>query len=260
MARTIVTSSGSGIGKIYPNQPMMSISDTLFVYDINLDSLEYLKTLCQQKWNVINIYQLQVYADLKEFDEALRKLIRYGIFENQMLCNSLCVTTRDPKFTEIVNKAWQEEQRAITKFKGRKWPDSHFVKEFKTKQGSGAVSISREKMDMSDIVSWVFEMKPDEYTRMDEILPMEGEELPKPLEDDAYVIDGGTGLITEPMAKYYYHHEVTVIPIDETHTTPSNNLTMSFLTPQNTIIVDICRMHHVEIIKPATPEGGGGGE
>ena len=258
MGKAVVTSSGSGIGVVYQDQPMLSISDTLFVFDLYADSLAYLKTLCSKtKWNSINIYQLQVYRDLDEFDQTLRKLIQYGIFDNQDLCNSLKVTTTDSKFTTVVNNVWPQEQKSITKFKGRKWPDESLVKEFTTKNGEGSVSVSRDKLDLSDIVSWGFELNPGEDLTMDYSAPLVDGKIPIPLEDEAYIEygDDTTGEVTEPTAFYYYKHEYIDMPIYESHATPANNLTMSFIIPQNSIHIDIIHMHHVTVLSPASSGG-----
>ena len=118
---------------------------------------------------------------------------------------------------------------------------------------------------------------PDEpYDPLDPTPPEPEEEvdpdkLPYPLEDDATAefgepeIDPETGqpeIITVPTARYYYRHEITSFPIQESHATPMNSLTASFLIPQNTVHVDVCKMDHVKVILPTVQEdeSSGGGE
>lgn len=265
MAKTIVTSSGSGIAKVYPGQPMMSIDEALYVFDLNKDSEEALEKLCDgTKWNTVIIYQLQKYSDVKEFGAALRKLIKYVIFTNQSLLESMVVVTKMPEYTEVANKIWPEEQRSITKFRGRKWPNSNFVKEFATNDGSGSVSVSPDKLDMNDILSWFYELQYEEQITndysgsFDDTAETEEKGLPIPLEDDAYITSGTFTTETEPTAHYYYYHEYTIYNIQESHAMPCNNMTQAFLIPQNSVIVDVCKMDHVEIVIPPSPDPEGG--
>ena len=281
MATTTVTSSGSGVGVVYPGQPMMSISDTLFIFDLTPDSLEYFKTLCEKtKWNTVTVYQVQRFTDLKIFERALRDLIKYVIFKNQSLCEKVMVLTKDPKYTEVVNRVWPEEQKAITKFRGRKWPTENFTKEFTHTEGSGVVSISPDKMDPNDILSWFWEYEyseaelsdgPYEYDHEDPDsipIPLDDEvtELPDPIEptpptggeDDSGGDDEGEMPLPYDNITYYYMHEYTVFPLQESHAIPAGNMTSAFTIPQNTITVDASRMHRVVCVLAYEDSGGGG--
>lgn len=264
MAKTTVTSEGSGIAKTYPGSPMMSIDEALFVFDLNMDSEDAVEKLCEKtRWNTITIYQLQKYGDLNEFSKALRKLIKHAIFTNQNLLECVFVITKIPKYTNAANKVWPEEQRAITKFRGRKWPTDTLVKEFATNDGSGSISVAPEKLDMNDILSWFYEMQYTEDTTMDYSGPFDKtartqkEGLPIPLEDGAYIIEGTYTDETEPTAYYYYHHEYTSYNIQESHAMPCNNMTTAFLIPQNSVTVDVCKMDYVEIVIPPVETGDG---
>ena len=290
MARTVVKTSGAGIGKIYPGQPIMSISDSLFIFDLNTDSLDALKSICgEEKWNNVTVYQIQVYADKTEFESALVGLIRYAIFENQDLLDKTHIICKSQEFAEISNKVWPEQQRAITKFRGRKWPDDKLVKCFETTEGCFSVSPGQDKLDMNDLVSWFAELGYGEETTMDYSGPFDGDEdtpreeweehIPIPLEDGAELVEGeppqpdpdssggddegGGGVLTEPIVNYYYKHEVTSFPLQENHASPMGSLTSSFSLPQNTVFVDVIKMVRAEVIFPPEPEGGesgGGGE
>lgn len=287
MAKTIVTSSGSGIGKIYPDQPIMSISDALFIFDLNEDSLDGLKSICEKdKWNNITIYQIQVYADKEAFETALIGLIKYAIFENQDLLDRTYVICKSKDFETISNKVWPEQQKAITKFKGRKWPDDKLVKCFETTEGCFSVSPGQDKLDMNDLVSWFAELGYEEKTTMDYSGPFDGdkdtpreeweEHIPIPLEDGAELVEGepptpdpdsggddssdsGSEILTEPIVNYYYKHEITSFPLQENHASPMGSLISSFSLPQNTVSVDVVKMVKAEVIFPPEPEGGDGG-
>ena len=283
MAKTIVTSSGSGIGKIYPGQPIMSVSDALFVFDLNKDSLDGLKSICEKdKWNNITIYQIQVYADKEAFETALIGLIKYAIFENQDLLDRTYVICKSKDFETISNKVWPEQQKAITKFKGRKWPDDKLVKCFETTEGCFSVSPGQDKLDMNDLVSWFAELGYEEKTTMDYSGPFDGDEdtpkeeweehIPIPLEDGAELVEGepptpdpdsggddegGGEVLTEPIVNYYYKHEITSFPLQENHASPMGSLISSFSLPQNTVSVDVVKMVKAEVIFPPEPESGG---
>ena len=270
MPKTTVTSSGAGIGKIYPSQPMMSVSDTLFVFDLTESSLRGLKALCEEtKWNLVTIYQIQNWAKLDEFSNSLRELIKYAIYKNQNLCDRVFVIARDEKYSKAADEIWPEEKQPIAKFRGREWPTEGFAKHFATTEGSGSISQSPEKIDPKDIIAWVMEFTYDEYESADTILPLDfdpeeehrdptEDDLPEPLDDDAVMVICGTDEeITETEVRYWYHHQVTGFPLQETHATPMNNLTASFITPQNTISCDCSRMVRAEIWYPPTPEAGG---
>ena len=279
MATTTVTSSGAGIGKIYPTQPMMSVSDTLFVFDLNPLSLDGLKLLCEEtKWNTITVYQIQNWAKLPEFTIAVRNLIKYAIFKNQDLCDKVFIVARDSKFIDVANEIWPIEKRPIDKFRGREWPSETFAKHFPTTEGSGSVGQSPDKMDPNDIVSWFMEFEYEDYESNDMTLPLETvknndpqqslfddderedpteDDLPYPLEDDAVlVICGEDPLITATEVRYWYQHQVSSFPLQESHAKPMNNLTAAFLIPQNTIKVDCRRMVRAEVWYPPAPEPG----
>ena len=281
MSKTIVTSSGSGIGKIYPGQPIMSISDALFIFDLNEDSLDNLKSICEKdKWNNITIYQIQVYADKEAFETALVGLIKYAIFENQDLLDRTYVICKSKDFETISNKVWPEQQKAITKFKGRKWPDDKLVKCFETTEGCFSVSPGQDKLDMNDLVSWFAELGYEEKTTMDYSGPFDGDEdtpkeeweehIPIPLEDGAELVEGepptpdpDSGdecdgeVLTEPIVNYYYKHEITLFPLQENHASPMGSLISSFSLPQNTVSVDVVKMVKAEVIFPPEPESSG---
>ena len=282
MAKTTVTSDGSGAGKIYPTQPMMSVADTLFVFDLNPLSLDGLKTLCgETKWNTITVYQIQNWAKLDDFKTAVRNLIKYAIYKNQDLCDKCFIVSRDSKFSDAANEIWPVEKRPINKFRGREWPSETFAKDFPTTEGSGSVSQAPEKIDQNDIVSWFMEFEYADFESNDMTLPISipgadstsvdesidyykmpeptEDDLPYPLEDDAVMVICGTDeLISAPEVRYWYQHQVTSFPIQESHAKPMNGLTAAFLIPQNTVKVDCSRMVRAEVWYPPAPDPSGG--
>ena len=276
MATTIVTSVGTGIGKTYGAQPVMSVGDSLFVFDLNDSCMEALKGIYKaQKFNNTTILQLQKYNDPAIFERNLRTLIKYGIFENQDLCDKVFAITPNSVFTGICNKVWQEEQRAITKFRGRKWPNDKFVKEFSSMEGGcGSVGQAPEKIDPSHVISWFWEFgyaedEPDETFDFD---PEHPDDIPIPLADGV-VIEGippreeyegqGEDEKKQYSITYTWKEETTIFPIQETHAIPMNSLTSSFMVPQNTIRVTIKRMIKAEVSEAKSDDeddsGGGGG-
>ena len=270
MATTTVTSSGSGIGKTYGAQPIMSVADSMFVFDLNDSCMEALKGIYgSTKFNNTTVLQLQKYNDPEIFERNLRELIQYGIFDNQDLCDKVFVITPNSTFTSIVNKVWPEEQRAITKFRGRKWPDNKFVKEFASMaNGYGSVGQAPEKIDPSHIISWFWEFGYDERfpTETYPFDPITPDDIPLPLEDgveiegipseDAYSGSGDDsgGAVTYTIT-YTWKEEVTIFPIQESHAVPMNNLSTSFTVPQNTISVVVKKMVSA-VVNAVIPEGG----
>ena len=260
MATTTITSSGSGIGITYGIQPIMSISDSIFVLDLNPDSLEALKPLCDnKKWNTISIMQLQHYNKTELFENALHKLLQYAIFKNQNLCDRTSVICIDHAFTEVANKVWPEEQRAITKFRGRKWPTDKFVKEFSMKDSFGSVSPAPEKIDPSELISWYWHTEYSEYEMSSEEYPYTpGGPIPLPLEDDVELPEPPEGPPgTTYTIQYFWWVEDTNFPLEESHCIPASGLTSSFVVGQNSLLCRVKKMTRVEIHATAPEDSGG---
>ena len=149
-----VSNSGSGPVEVYPEISGIFLCGTLFLFDINIEKIEAIKNFYKTKdVRVTNILQLERYSRDPAFEDGLRAFIKYGIFENQSLCEMSYILTTTKAQTEIVKKVVEEEQRAITKFRGRKWPTEDFYKEFLPFSGSGAVSPPKEEIDMTDVVA-----------------------------------------------------------------------------------------------------------
>lgn len=258
-----VSSEGSGAGKVINEFPGMMIDDTLLVFDLNPDIVLKLKEFYKTTdvFNT-NIFLLEHYKDIELFKQGLTDFIRYAIFENQSLCEKSFVTTIDTKYTEAANEVWPKEQKAITKFNGRKFPQKEFVCEFIPVSGAGSISIRPEKMDMSDIVSWFFELEYKEEMVSEEFPfdPEHPDDLPIPLEPGVEMPpipdppdtggggeDGGSVTITYSII-YYDWCETTKFPIVENHAKPMNNFVTSNAIPQNTVSVLVRKQDHVEIV------------
>ena len=180
-----VSNSGGGAGQTFDGLPAMLISDTLFVFDLNPTVVEKLKEFYSNHYiGMTTILQLERYKDDSLFEEGLKELINYAIFYNQDLCDKVFVLGTKDSHIEIANKLAASEQKAITKFRGRKWPDTEsFSKLFLPISGCGSVSPSPEKMDMNNLVSWFFEIGyKEEMTTTEFPFDPETQELPIPLE------------------------------------------------------------------------------
>lgn len=260
-----VLSSGSGIAKIVDGAPAILVSDTLFVFDINPESEKVLETNVYDKMkiNITNLFQLERYKDDELYREGLTNLIRYGIFKNQDLCDKVYAMTTKPEHTTICNEVWQKEQKEITKFRFRKWPDEKFCKEFIPIEGGGTVSPSIEKVNMDDLVSWFFEIGYSEeittktfpFDPEDPVLPIpldpwiEIPEFPEPGESDPT-----TGLMKTYSIIYHYWNEYTDMNFTENHARPMGSIVVSHSIPQNNIRVHVYKQIKVEIIEN-TSEG-----
>lgn len=271
-----VSNSGSGPVEIYPEISGLFLCGTLFLFDINIEKIEAIKNFYKTKdVRVTNILQLERYSRDPAFEDGLRAFIKYGIFENQSLCEMSYILTTTKAQTEIVKKVVEEEQRAITKFRGRKWPTEDFYKEFLPFSGSGAVSPPKEEIDMTDVVAWIFDIGYSEEMTTQEYSfdPENPEDIPIPLDWDVEMppipdppSESGSGGDSGDSAGstvtysiiYYYWNEYTTLPFIENHARPMGNLVSSNEFPVNTISVHVYKQKRVEIVVNVTESSGGG--
>lgn len=253
-----VSSSGAGDAEVISGYPFMKIYDSLFVFDLNLKNFDYLKTFYKEnKINNTTIFQLERYKDIEEFKEALRQLINYGIFENQNLCDKLFVLSTKDEYTKATNEIWPKEQKAITKFRNRKWPTEEFCKEFLPISGCGSVSPAPELIDKNNLVSWFFELG---YTEYEDSITFsfdpENPEFPIPIQPGVTPpeipepeTDSTMGTPMTYSIIYYHWNEVTSFPVVKNIARPFNNLVTSNAIPQNTVTVHVTKQLRVEIVK-----------
>ena len=263
-----VSSNGGGDGKIFSGKPYLYICDTLFVFDLSTKVFEDLKTFYKEHdVKTTSVLQLERYKDKEDFRNALTQLIRYGIYENQDLCDKLSILSTDAAYTKIANEVWPVEKRAITKFRGREWPTDNFCKEFLPIDGSGSVSPSPEKMDMNNLVSWFFEISHSEYETSDTYsLGSERptiESLPIPIQPYCEIpsipyAPSGDSYSVEYSVIYYTWNEVTTFPIVKNIARPFGNIVTSNAIPQNTVTVHVTKQQRVEIHVEVTSSDSGG--
>lgn len=263
-----VSNSGGGAGQTFDGLPAMLISDTLFVFDLNPTVVEKLKEFYSNHYiGMTTILQLERYKDDSLFEEGLKELINYAIFYNQDLCDKVFVLGTKDSHIEIANKLAASEQKAITKFRGRKWPDTEsFSKLFLPISGCGSVSPSPEKMDMNNLVSWFFEIGyKEEMTTTEFPFDPETQELPIPLEPGVPMPpipeppssgggEEGGGTVTYSVI-YYEWNEYTTFPIMENSAKPMANLVMANSKPQNTISAHVRKQDHLEIVANVSSGG-----
>ena len=183
-----VTSTGGGCAKLFDGQPLMLVHESLFIFDITTDVVDYLRkeVYPNHKISTTNIFQLENYKDIETFKEGLIEFIRYGIYENQDLCDKAYILTTREDHTEAANSVWPDESRIITKFTDkRKWPTDNFVKEFIPITGSVSISgNSSLNPDINKLVSWFFEFTYNTETTVDTYSfdPDHPDDIPIPLE------------------------------------------------------------------------------
>lgn len=268
-----VTSSGSGCAQLFEGQPIMLVNESLFVFDITKEVVEYLKENVYPKYHIssTNIFQLENYKDIETFKEGLREFIRYGIFYNQDLCDKSYILTTRTDHTKAANEVWPEEARSITKFTDkRKWPRDNFVKEFIPIEGSVSVSgNSTLNPDRENLKSWFFEFTYGTETTMDTYSfdPEHPDDIPIPLEPGIEMppipdppssggdsSGGSTSYIYH--INYYWWHERTGMPFQEVRTKILSSVVASNTSASNTVTVHVWKQDHVTI----TVESTGGSE
>ena len=270
-----VTSSGSGCAQLFEGQPIMLVNESLFVFDITKEVVEYLKENVYPKYHIssTNIFQLENYKDIETFKEGLREFIRYGIFYNQDLCDKSYILTTRPDHTEAANEVWPEEARSITKFTDkRKWPRDNFVKEFIPIEGSVSVSgNSTLNPDRENLKSWFFEFTYGTETTMDTYSfdPEHPDDIPIPLEPGIEMppipdppssggdsSGGSTSYIYH--INYYWWHERTGMPFQEVRTKILSSVVASNTSASNTVTVHVWKQDHVTITVESTGGSEGG--
>ena len=285
-----ITYTGSGVGDVFDSPPAIGIEDALFIYDIKPDNLQdTLELLSSKKWNNVSLFQIERFnTTTEEFSEALGKIIDYAIFKNQDLLDKLFAVTTTDELTNAANEVWPTHAKEITKFRGRKWPDDKFVKDFIPIEGSGSVSPPKEKIDMNDIVSWFFELESSEGdTAMDfpftppEEGPVTEDDLPIPVDNGVPVPqmpenpdgtpwvntsnipssggDEGGGGATTYTIHYTWHHYYVDMPVQESHAKPMNAFVAANLKPQKHFTLDHYKMTACWITadEPEPDDGGG---
>lgn len=259
-----VTSSGDGAAKILDGQPIIRIDDSIFVFDLNPDTLTYLKTYYESNTlDVTMLFQLEKYKDISLFKTALTEFIKYGIFYNQKLCDKSYVVTTVAEYTSAANAIWPIEQKAITKFNGRKWPQETFVTEMIPLSGYGGLSKNKNKIDYNNIISWDFQLG---YSTKEttETYPFDMTKptiLPIPLDDGITLqmpSESGNAQTTYSII-YYYTNDYITFPIVETHTRPMGVMVTSHNIPQNTITVRVYKQLAVTVVGQSGDDSGGGG-
>ena len=270
-----VTSSGSGCAQLFEGQPIMLVNESLFVFDITKEVVEYLKENVYPKYHIssTNIFQLENYKDIETFKEGLREFIRYGIFYNQDLCDKSYILTTRTDHTEAANEVWPEEARSITKFTDkRKWPRDNFVKEFIPIEGSVSVSgNSTLNPDRENLKSWFFEFTYGTKTTMDTYSfdPEHPDDIPIPLEPGIEMppipdppssggdsSGGSTSYIYH--INYYWWHERTGMPFQEVRTKILSSVVASNTSASNTVTVHVWKQDHVTITVESTGGSEGG--
>ena len=270
-----VTSSGSGCAQLFEGQPIMLVNESLFVFDITKEVVEYLKENVYPKYHIssTNIFQLENYKDIETFKEGLREFIRYGIFYNQDLCDKSYILTTRTDHTEAANDVWPEEARSITKFTDkRKWPRDNFVKEFIPIEGSVSVSgNSTLNPDRENLKSWFFEFTYGTETTMDTYSfdPEHPDDIPIPLEPGIEMppipdppssggdsSGGSTSYIYH--INYYWWHERTGMPFQEVRTKILSSVVASNTSASNTVTVHVWKQDHVTITVESTGSSEGG--
>ena len=270
-----VTSSGSGCAQLFEGQPIMLVNESLFVFDITKEVVEYLKENVYPKYHIssTNIFQLENYKDIETFKEGLREFIRYGIFYNQDLCDKSYILTTRSDHTEAANDVWPEEARSITKFTDkRKWPRDNFVKEFIPIEGSVSVSgNSTLNPDRENLKSWFFEFTYGTETTMDTYSfdPEHPDDIPIPLEPGIEMppipdppssggdsSGGSTSYIYH--INYYWWHERTGMPFQEVRTKILSSVVASNTSASNTVTVHVWKQDHVTITVESTGGSEGG--
>ena len=270
-----VTSSGSGCAQLFEGQPIMLVNESLFVFDITKEVVEYLKENVYPKYHIssTNIFQLENYKDIETFKEGLREFIRYGIFYNQDLCDKSYILTTRTDHTEAANEVWPEESRSITKFTDkRKWPRDNFVKEFIPIEGSVSVSgNSTLNPDRENLKSWFFEFTYGTETTMDtyNFDPEHPDDIPIPLEPGIEMppipdppssggdsSGGSTSYIYH--INYYWWHERTGMPFQEVRTKILSSVVASNTSASNTVTVHVWKQDHVTITVESTGGSEGG--
>lgn len=270
-----VTSSGSGCAQLFEGQPIMLVNESLFVFDITKEVVEYLKENVYPKYHIssTNIFQLENYKDIETFKEGLREFIRYGIFYNQDLCDKSYILTTRTDHTEAANEVWPEEARSITKFTDkRKWPRDNFVKEFIPIEGSVSVSgNSTLNPDRENLKSWFFEFTYGTETTMDTYSfdPEHPDDIPIPLEPGIEMppipdppssggdsSGGSTSYIYH--INYYWWHERTGMPFQEVRTKILSSVVASNTSASNTVTVHVWKQDHVTITVESTGGSEGG--
>lgn len=270
-----VTSSGSGCAQLFEGQPIMLVNESLFVFDITKEVVEYLKENVYPKYHIssTNIFQLENYKDIETFKEGLREFIRYGIFYNQDLCDKSYILTTRTDHTEAANDVWPEEARSITKFTDkRKWPRDNFVKEFIPIEGSVSVSgNSTLNPDRENLKSWFFEFTYGTETTMDTYSfdPEHPDDIPIPLEPGIEMppipdppssggdsSGGSTSYIYH--INYYWWHERTGMPFQEVRTKILSSVVASNTSASNTVTVHVWKQDHVTITVESTGGSEGG--
>ena len=270
-----VTSSGSGCAQLFEGQPIMLVNESLFVFDITKEVVEYLKENVYPKYHIssTNIFQLENYKDIETFKEGLREFIRYGIFYNQDLCDKSYILTTRTDHTEAANDVWPEEARSITKFTDkRKWPRDNFVKEFIPIEGSVSVSgNSTLNPDRENLKSWFFEFTYGTETTVDTYSfdPEHPDDIPIPLEPGIEMppipdppssggdsSGGSTSYIYH--INYYWWHERTGMPFQEVRTKILSSVVASNTSASNTVTVHVWKQDHVTITVESTGGSEGG--
>ena len=272
-----VTSSGSGCAQVFEGQPIMIVNESLFIFDITTDVVEYIKTNIYPNYHITNtnIFQVENYKDIESFKEGLRAFIKYGIFENQDLCDKSYILTTREDHTTAANEVWPEESRSITKFTDkRKWPRDNFVKEFIPIEGSVAISgNSTLNPDRENLKSWFFEftygteMTEDIYDfdpeHPDDIpIPLEpGIEMP-PIPDPPETgggSEGGGATTVIYKIHYFWWHERTGMPFQEVRTKVLSSVVASNTHASNTVTAHVWKQDHVTITVETTGGSDGGG-
>lgn len=269
-----VTSTGGGCAKLFDGQPLMLVHESLFIFDITTDVVDYLRkeVYPNHKISTTNIFQLENYKDIETFKEGLREFIRYGIYENQDLCDKAYILTTREDHTEAANSVWPDESRIITKFTDkRKWPTDNFVKEFIPITGSVSISgNSSLNPDINKLVSWFFEFTYNTETTVDTYsfdpehpddipIPLElGIEMP-PIPDPPSSGDssgGSTSYIYH--INYYWWHERTGMPFNEIRTKILSAVVASNTVPDCTVTAHVWKQDHVTITVESTGGSEGG--
>lgn len=269
-----VTSSGSGCAQLFDGQPLMLVNESLFIFDITKEVVEYLKENVYPKYHIssTNIFQLENYKDIESFKEGLREFIKYGIFYNQDLCDKSYILTTREDHTEAANEVWPEEARSITKFTDkRKWPRDNFVKEFIPIEGSVSVSgNSTLNPDRENLKSWFFEFTYGTETTIDTYSfdPEHPDDIPIPLEPGIEMppipdppssgdSSGGTTSYIYHI-NYYWWHERTGMPFQEVRTKVLSSVVASNTSASNTVTVHVWKQDHVTITVESTGGSEGG--
>ena len=279
------TVSGSGVAELLCPRPdgkaeMAKIDETIWIFLISKENVnklrQYLKTTKETIRNVC-LMAIDSYEGIEVFEEGLREFIKYGIFENQKMCEtSYCLCTTNEQ-VEVAAKVIKEEQRHISKFVDKRlWPQDGFKMNFIPIEGDGGISHQYDDPNPPEFVSWIFEIGHSRATVTNSygFDPVKGPDynvIPRPTHGLVFPdysserravqsAGSGEGSVTPSYEViYYYEHEYVSFPFEEMHSKPMGQIVASRRFGSNTLHIDHWKMSDIKIVEIVTDTGDSGG-